>query len=49
MNIHEINELIAALKKDAKNNKELIAFYEGKRKELLKTLSGKIQTIINNN
>lgn len=46
MNLNEINELITHLEKDAANNKELILFYNKKRKELLKTISIKIQTII---
>jgi hypothetical protein len=35
MNFQELNNLIAQLKKDKKNNKDLIIFYENKRKSIL--------------
>ena len=35
MNFQELNELIADLKKDKKGNKDLIKFYENKRKAIL--------------
>lgn len=35
MNFQELNTLIEALKKDSKNNKDLINFYESKRKQIL--------------
>ena len=35
MNFQELNNLIESLKKDSKNNKDLINFYESKRKQIL--------------
>jgi hypothetical protein len=35
MTFQELNTLIESLKKDNKNNKELIVFYENKRKSIL--------------
>jgi hypothetical protein len=35
MTFQELNDLIAHLKKDKKNNKKLIVFYENKRKSIL--------------
>jgi hypothetical protein len=35
MTFQELNTLIQSLKKDKKNNKELIVFYENKRKSIL--------------
>lgn len=35
MNFQELNTLIEELKKDSKNNKDLINFYESKRKQIL--------------
>jgi hypothetical protein len=35
MNFQQLNDLIFQLKKDKKNNKNLIAFYENKRKSIL--------------
>jgi hypothetical protein len=35
MNFQELNNLIQSLKKDKKGNKELIKFYESKRKQIL--------------
>ena len=35
MNFQELNQLIATLKKDKKGNKDLIKFYEAKRKQIL--------------
>jgi|LakMenEpi03Oct11_1017367.scaffolds.fasta_scaffold13482_2 hypothetical protein len=35
MTFQELNTLIESLKKDKKNNKELIVFYENKRKSIL--------------
>jgi hypothetical protein len=35
MNFQELNELIEALKKDKKGNKELITFYKQKRTAIL--------------
>lgn len=35
MNFQELNNLIQSLKKDKKGNKDLIKFYESKRKQIL--------------
>ena len=35
MNFQELNTLIESLKKDSKKNKDLINFYESKRKQIL--------------
>jgi hypothetical protein len=35
MNFQELSNLIASLKKDKKANKNLIKFYEAKRKQIL--------------
>lgn len=35
MNFQELNNLITSLKQDKKANKDLIKFYEAKRKQIL--------------
>tara|TARA_Y100000401_G_C8297681_1_gene212282 strand:+ start:597 stop:767 length:171 start_codon:yes stop_codon:yes gene_type:complete len=43
MNIIELKKLIKELKQNPKDNKELIVFYEGKAKELIKEINQKIR------
>jgi fatty acid-binding protein DegV len=42
MNIIELKRLIKELKQNPKDNKELIVFYEGKEKELIKEINQKL-------
>ena len=47
MNLYELNKMIECLNKNRAEHIDLIEFYERKKKELLKTLSDKCNSILN--